>query len=303
MKVAVVQQTPSFFDCARTLDLMEPKVQEAADMGVELILFPESYLPGYPRGMTFGAAVGSRSTGGRELWRKYWQNSIEVGDSSYRRLAELAKKSKLILAIGVTEKDPINTSLYCTMMIFDSDGKLIHKHRKIKPTGTERVIWADGDGQTLHGVHTPLGRLGGLVCWENMMPEARLAIYRSGIDIYLAPTADARDSWTASMQHIACESRCFLLSANQYFRKSDYPAEFRSYLVPEAPEVICRGGSLIVSPYGDILRGPLFGETGILVAEIDRAEIARSRMDFDPVGHYSRPDLFHFAMRLPKESE
>ena len=297
IKVAAAQQKPFFFDCEKTLDLVAKDVKCAADQDVDLILFPESFLPGYPRGMTFGAVVGSRSPEGRKLWQLYSQNSIKIGDAIYQRLSEIARESGLILAIGVTEKDAINSSLYCSLLVFNADGELMLHHRKIKPTGTERVIWAEGDGQSLKTVESRMGRIGGLICWENMMPEARISLYRAGIDLYLAPTADARDSWTSSMQHIACESRCYLVSANQYFKKSDYPVDLEKYLMDDLPEDICRGGSVIVSPYGQLLAGPLFDQTGLLIAEIDLGEITRSRMDFDSVGHYSRPDLFTFQMR------
>ena len=174
-------------------------------MNVKLALFPESYLPGYPRGMSFGAVVGSRSDLGREMWQQYWKNSVQCEDSTFKRISQLAEENKMFLIVGVTERDLTHSSLYCSLLFFAPDGSLIGKHRKIKPTGTERLIWAEGDGQSVTTYQTSIGRLGGLICWENMMPTARMALYQSGVDLYLAPTADARPSWTASMQHIACE--------------------------------------------------------------------------------------------------
>ena len=298
--VSVVQATPHFFNNDKSLTKMRSLLSQCANEGSKLVLFPESFLPGYPRGMTFGATVGSRSEAGRELWKKYWENSLTVGDEYYMQLSSLAKEFDLFLIVGITERATTSRSLYCSLLYFDRTGNLIGKHRKIKPTGTERVIWAEGSGESLITYSTTCGRLGGLICWENLMPEARLALYRSGLDIYLAPTADARNSWSASMQHISCEGRCFVLSANQYFSKSDYTAEWRPYLDADLSEDICRGGSLIVSPYGEILAGPLFDAEGILTVEIDLDEIIRSRMDFDPIGHYTRPDLFEFNLKKGK---
>ena len=297
VKVAVVQETPQFFDNQATLQVLEDSLRQCQLEETDLALFPESFLPGYPRGMDFGALVGSRNEEGRNLFHTYRTCSIAVGDATFQTICDLARSYHITLGIGITEKDPRHSTLYCTMLYISAKGNLVGKHRKIKPTGTERVIWGEGDGSTLESHQLPWARIGGLICWENMMPEARLALYRSGLDIYLAPTADARHSWTASMLHIACEGRCFVLSANQYFRWSDYPKEYQPYLSDDLPENCCEGGSMIVSPHGQILAGPLFGETGILWAEIDLKEIDRSRMDFDPVGHYTRPDLFDFQMR------
>ncbi len=295
--VAVVQETPQFFDNEATLEILENSLRLCQEEQTDLALFPESFLPGYPRGMDFGAMVGSRSDKGRKLFQAYRASRIAIGDSVFQTICDLARSYAIALAVGVTEKDPLHSTLYCTMLYISAEGNLIGKHRKIKPTGAERVIWGEGDGSTLQSHQLPWARMGGLICWENLMPEARLALYRSGLDIYLAPTADARPSWTASMQHIACEGRCFVLSANQYFRWSDYPEEYQPYLSDDLPESCCDGGSMIVSPYGQILAGPLFGKTGILWAQIDLKEIDRSRLDFDPVGHYTRPDLFDFRVR------
>lgn len=299
-RAAVVQETPVFFDVSSSLDIVRDHLKELHKNEVRLVLFPESFLPGYPRGMTFGANVGSRSEPGRELWMKYWHQSIQVDDETSRTLGQLAKEYEMYLVMGVTEKDDTNQSLYCSLFYYGPDGKLIGRHRKIKPTGTERVIWAEGDGTSLTSIKTQLGRIGGLICWENYMPEARMAVYRSGIDIYLAPTADARDTWTATMRHIACESRCYVLSANQYFESSHYPDDLTKHMDPSLTGVICRGGSMIVSPYGEIIGGPLYNKAGVLTVDIDMDEIIKSRMDFDPIGHYSRPDIF--ARDLSREN-
>jgi nitrilase len=188
-------------------------------------------------------------------------------------------------------------TLYCTLLYFGPDGTLLGKHRKLKPTAAERLIWGEGDGSTLTVLNTELGRIGGLICWENYMPLARMALYGKGVDIYLAPTADARERWQATLRHIALEGRCFVLGCNQYVTKSMYPADLE--LIKELenqPDVLCRGGSAIVSPSGEYLAGPLFDQEGILLADLDLAEIARGKFDFDVVGHYARPDVFQLIV-------
>ena len=295
VKVGVAQSTPVFFDLEASLQKIGRIVQEQAQTGVQMLLFPESYLPGYPRGFDFGAVVGRRTSTGREDWLAYWNASVAVPSLITHRLAALARQEQVFLVIGITERDEQNGSLYCSMIYLDPEKGLIGKHRKLKPTGTERLIWAEGGGEDLQTFNTSLGRMGGLICWENLMPLARAALYEQGMDIYLAPTADARPSWTPILQHIAQESRCFVLGANQYFRQSDYPEPWRSKTAAE-PEDFCRGGSMIVSPLGEIIAGPLWDAEGVLVAEIDLDEVVKSRLDFAPAGHYQRKDIFDFKV-------
>jgi nitrilase len=197
--------------------------------------------------------------------------------------------------IGITEKVAQNGSLYCSMVYISPKSGMLGVHRKIKPTGAERVIWAEGTGDSLVTFDTKIGRLGGLICWENYMPEARMAMYRKGVQIYIAPTADARDHWITTMKHIALEGRCFVLGCNQYFTKSMIPQRFLDQLADQ-PEVMCRGGSIIISPMGEVLADPLFDEAGILTANIDLEQINQSKMDFDVNGHYARPDIFDFEV-------
>lgn len=284
-KAAVVQLTPAFFDNQATLNKIEKELTGLGAEQCQLVVLPESLIPGYPRGLNFGASVGRRTEEGRSLWLRYFENSIARDGEVSRRLAEMAGDLRLDLIIGVTERDQLNSTLYCSSFHY-SEGALVHVHRKIKPTGTERVIWGEGDGSCIQSVATPAGRVGTLICWENYIPEARMQLYSSGVDVYVAPTADARDSWTASMRHIACESRTYVLSSNQYFTRNDYPPELREKLEPDQPDILCRGGSCIVSPYGEVLAGPLYDREGSLVVEIDHREIIRSRMDFDVIGHY-----------------
>jgi nitrilase len=182
-------------------------------------------------------------------------------------------------------------------LYFGPDGKLLGKHRKLKPTAAERLIWGEGDGSTLTVLDTPLGRVGGLVCWENYMPLARMAMYTKGVELYLAPTADARDTWQATLRHIACEGRCFVLGCNQFVTRAMYPPDLEGIEdLDGQPEVMCRGGSAIISPLGEVLAGPLYDQEGMLLAELDLAEVIRSKFDFDVVGHYARPDVFQLTI-------
>jgi nitrilase len=177
------------------------------------------------------------------------------------------------------------------------EGQFLGKHRKLKPTAAERLIWGEGDGSTLTVIETELGKIGGLICWENYMPLARTAMYNKGVELYLAPTADARDTWQATLRHIACEGRCYVLGCNQFITKDMYPPDLNALEELTAkPQVLCRGGSAIISPLGKVLAGPLFDQEGILVANLDLGEIARSKFDFDVVGHYARPDVFQLIV-------
>ncbi len=296
VKVGVVQATPVLFDLERSVDLVVDWLDRAARQGCQLVLFPESFIPGYPRGLTFDAVVGRRTERGRETWLDYWANSLEADSPHTARIGEAARKAGVFLALGVTERDPRGGTLYCSLFYFGPDGRFLGQHRKLKPTGLERYVWGEGDGNGLLSFDTDLGKIGGLICWENYMPLARTALYQQGVEMYLAPTADARDSWQATMQHVALEGRCFVLASNQFVRKADYPARYQAELVDE-PEVMSRGGSVILSPFGEILAGPLYDQEGLLTAELDFATLVKSKLDFDPVGHYARPDVFRLEVK------
>jgi nitrilase len=243
--------------------------------------------------------VGSRSDEGRLLWERYWENSVEIPGPATAYLAEAAREAGILLAIGVTERDGSFSrgTLYCTLLYIGPDGELMGKHRKLKPTGAERLIWGEGDGSTLDVLETDLGRIGGLICWENYMPLVRTLMYAKGVELYLAPTADARDTWQATLRHIACEGRCFVLGCNQFVTKGMYPADLpmRDELAVQ-PDVLCRGGSVVISPLGDVLAGPLYDQEGILYADLDRREVIRSKVDLDVVGHYARPDVLRLLV-------
>ena len=294
--VAVIQAAPVLFNLEASLEKVRQWTEAAAAQGAKLVLFPEAFLSAYPRGLSFGTIIGSRSSQGREDWLLYYRESVKVPSPATETLGEIARQNSVTLIIGVTEIGESGGTLFCSLLYFNPEGQLLHRHRKIKPTAAERIVWGEGKGDDLQVLNTPVGRIGGLICWENYMPLARMALYEQNIQIYLAPTADQRDSWQSTVRHIACEGRCYVLSANQFVRKDQYPARFQAELQPQ-PEILSRGGSIILSPMGEILAGPLWDQEGMLLATVNLDDIAKARMDFDVAGHYQRPDIFHFKMR------
>jgi nitrilase len=299
VKVAVVQAASVIFNRRATVEKTCRLIQEAASGGAGLVLFPEAFIPAYPRGLSFGMVVGGRTPEGRRLWQRYWENAIDVPGPETEEIGSAVREAGVYMAIGVIERDSrfSRGTLYCTLIYFGPDGSLLGKHRKLKPTGAERLVWGEGDGSTLTVIDTEFGKVGGLICWENYMPLARTAMYGKGVEIYLAPTADARDAWQATLRHIACEGRCFVLGCNQFVTKDMYPAETEGIEELETqPKVICRGGSAIISPLGNVLAGPLFEKEDILFADLDMGDIIRGKVDFDAVGHYARPDVFQLSV-------
>jgi nitrilase len=293
-KVAVVQAASVAFDLQRCLQKVRDLASDAAKRGAKIVVFPEAFLSGYPKGSSFGAVVGSRTDAGREEYRLYWESAVDVPGPGVDFLSRVARENGIYLVIGIIERD--RGTLYCTVLHFAPDGGFLGKHRKLMPTAAERLIWGFGDGSTLPVYDTPHGKVGSVICWENYMPLLRTAMYAKGIEIWCAPTADGRDSWIPSMQHIAFEGRCFVLSCNQFSRRSDFPADFPCALGDDPSTVISRGGSCIVDPFGALLAGPHYDGETILTAEIDRGQIARGKYDFDVVGHYARPDVFQLTV-------
>jgi nitrilase len=280
-KVAVVQAGGVLFHAEEATAKAERLLSETA--GADLVVFPEAFIGGYPKGHDFGARVGSRTPEGRKMFRRYYDGSIEVPGPVTERLGEAARATGAWVVIGVIERD--RGTLYCTTLFLAPDGRLAGKHRKLMPTAMERLIWGFGDGSTLPVIETDFGRIGAVICWENYMPLLRTAMYRKGIQFYCAPTVDDRETWPVSMRHIALEGRCFVLSACQYSRPEGTPDE----------ECI-RGGSVIVSPLGKLLAGPCYEGECILRAELDPGEITEGKFDLDVVGHYARPDVFRLAV-------
>lgn len=294
LRTAVVQAGAVAFNADATLDKVDRFVMEAAEGGAKLVVFPEAFISAYPKWLDFGCRIGQRKPEGREDFRRYWASSIDVPGPATERLAATARDHGIYLVIGVIER--ANTTLYCTVLFFSPEGKLLGKHRKLMPTGSERLVWGFGDGSTMPAFDTPYGKIGAVICWENYMPLLRTAMYSKGVSLYCAPTADDRDTWLPSMQHIALEGRCFVLSACQIMRRKDFPEDYNLAEEVDPETIMMRGGSCIVGPLGQVLAGPLFNEEGVLYADLDLEEVPRSRLDFDAVGHYARPDVFNLIV-------
>ncbi len=283
---------------AATLDLILSYESAIIEAGATLVVLPEAVLGGYPKGEIFGTRLGYRLPEGRDAFAAYFANAIDVPGPETEALADLSARTGATLVVGVIERD--GSSLYCSALFFDPEQGLIGKHRKLMPTGTERLIWAQGDGSTLTTVNTQAGTAGAAICWENHMPLLRTAMYAKGVEIWCAPTVDERDVWQASMRHIAHEGRCFVVSACQI---QPSPAELGIEVADwDSNRPLIRGGSLIVGPLGDVLAGPMREQSGLLTAQVDTAQLVQARYDFDVVGHYSRPDVFELTVdERPKQ--
>lgn len=291
---AVVQTASVAFDPDRTIDKLSDYTVRAALRGAKLVVFPEAFVGGYPKGLDFGVKVGMRAPAGREYFRVYYDGAIEVPGPQVVRMGEIAASNDVHLVTGIIERDA--GTLYCTVLFFGPDGRLLAKHRKLMPTAAERLIWGFGDGSTLPVIDTPHGKLGAVICWENYMPMLRMAMYAKGIQLYCAPTADDRETWISTMRHIALEGRCFVLSACQFTRRSDYPADYPIDGNPSPDTILMRGGSCIIGPLGQVLAERTYDADTILTATLDPAEIARGKFDFDVAGHYARPDVFRLQV-------
>ena len=294
VRAAVVQASAVPFDAEACVDKAVRLVAEAAAAGAKVIVFPEAFVTGYPKGLDYGLVVGARDPVGREEFRLYLDAAIDVPGPQTARLGEAAAAHRAYVVIGVIERE-LGTC-YCTVLFFTPDGALAGKHRKLMPTALERMIWGFGDGSTLTTIDSPWGRIGSVICWENYMPMLRMAMYAKGVALYCAPTADDRDTWLPSMRHVALEGRCFVLTACQFLRRRELPPTVRVALGDGPEAVIMRGGSAIVSPLGKVLAGPDFDGETILTADLDLAEIGRGKFDFDVAGHYSRPDVFQLTV-------
>ncbi|WP_432055936.1 nitrilase-related carbon-nitrogen hydrolase [Streptomyces sp. bgisy022] len=287
---AVVQASAPLFDTPAALARAEELLREAVTgRGAEVVVLPEAFLGGYPKGLDFGITVGSRTPAGRDLFRRYHAAAVEVPGPEVDTLAAVTRELGCHAVIGAVERS--GGTLYCVALLFGPDGYL-GLHRKLMPTAAERYLWGQGDGSTLPVADTGNGRLGTAICWENYMPLFRTAMYAKGVDLWCAPTVDDRDAWQATMRHIALEGRCFVLSASQFLRRDGLPDDVRPVQGDAPDTVLIGGGSVIVSPLGEVLAGPLRDGEGILTAELDLDDLVRARFDFDPVGHYARPDVF-----------
>ena len=298
IQVAVIQDSPIFLEREKTLELVAQLTAEAAGNGAQLVLFPETFVSAYPDWVW--SLPPARKDQINALYAELLASAVAVPDEATARLSKIAKENGVYLAIGANERnsESSNFSLYNTLLYFDSAGRLLGRHRKLVPTGGERLMWAPGDGDTLVSFDTEIGRLGGLICWENFMPLPRVAMYEAGVQIYLAPTWDSSPAWLTAMKHIAREGGMFVLSCCQAIRVSDIPDryEFRE-LYPEGREWINKGNSCIVNPKGEIMAGPLEAEQGVLYAKLDLTEIPAQKWMLDVAGHYARPDVFDFSVK------
>ncbi len=300
IKVAVVQAAPVAFNRDGTLEKVHALAGEAARKSARLVLFPEAFVSAYPRGLDFGAVVGSRSEEGREDFRRYWESSVDVPGPAVDQLGRTARTNSIYLVVGVVERD--RGTLYCSVLFFAPDGGFLGKHRKIMPTGSERLVWGFGDGSTMPVFDTPMGKVGAVICWENYLPLMRAAMYSKGIEIYCAPTADARTHGSHRCATSQSKVAVLCFRAINSTADGDFPPDYHSAFGEDPDAVICRGGSCIVDPFGDFLAGPNMEGEEILIAEIDRSQIVRGKYDLDVVGHYARPDIFQLHVdERPKQ--
>lgn len=310
-----------------TLEALEQTVRNAARKDVDLILFPEAYLGGYPRTCGFGSVVGSRDASGRDQFLHYFKAAVDLGDTppgagedwvnrtlplprehtrrgdgTRERLEQIARDTGVFIVTGLVEK--AGGTLYCGVVYVCPKFGIIGKRRKVMPTGSERLIWGQGSPSTLRAVTTEIKGvrlcLAAAICWENYMPLLRQSLYSQNVNLYLAPTADARESWLSLMKTIGCEGRCFVLSANQCIKKKNLPIWITGNTPPNdasGEDLACRGGSSIVSPQGEVLSGPLWDkENEMLITEVDFEDCLRGRLDLDVAGSYSRNDSFHLTV-------
>lgn len=296
-KIAVVQAAPVMFDKDKCVEKAVELIKEAAKESVELIVFPELFVPGYPYGMSFGFNVGSRNEDGRKDWKLYYDNSILVPGEETKIIALAAKEANAYVSIGVSERDTVSGTLYNSNLFFTPEGELAPVHRKLKPTGSERVVWGDADKGYFPILETPWGPMGSLICWESYMPLARVALYEKGVSLYISPNTNDNSEWQSTIQHIALEGHCYFINSNMYFTKEMYPKDLRcNDEIDKLSEIVCRGGSCIIDPYGHYETEPVWDKETIIYATLDMEKVPMSRMELDVCGHYSRPDVLKLSV-------
>jgi nitrilase len=300
VKVACVQAEPVVLDRAASIEKLAALTAEAKANGARLVVFPETYLPVYPSSRWARALAGWADPRAKAAFAALSREAVDVPGPDADRLGEIAREHEVWLVTGVNERDPERPgTLYNALLYHGPDGKLALHHRKLVPTNHERLIWGPGDGGGLRAIATEIGRIGGLICWENYMPLARFSLYDSGVEIYLASTADDGDAWQATLVHIARESRAFVVAPSHFQRASAYPDDFPLRELLEGDDILGRGGSAILAPDGSYLAGPLYDEEGILYADLEPDRLYEERQRFDPAGHYNRPDVFRLKVRSP----
>lgn len=290
-KLAVVQAAPVMFDKTACIEKALKLINECTANGAELIVFPELFIPGYPYGMTFGFRVGSRNADGRKDWKVYYDNSILANGPEMQQLIEKAKEQGIYLSIGYSERDAVTGTLYNSNMMIAPDGTAMN-HRKLKPTGSERVVWGDADRDYFPVMETPWGPMGNLICWESYMPLARVALYQKGISLYISPNTNDNPEWQDTIRHIAIEGHCYFINCDMFFTRADYPKTASAgEEIAKLPEIACRGGSCVVDPFGHVVSDTIWAQEGIIYAELDMQKVPVSKMEHDVCGHYARPDV------------
>lgn len=295
-RIALIQAEPVMFDKSASLDKALALIDKASLNDPDIIVFPELFIPGYPIGMNFGFSMGKRTEEGRADWKRYYDASMVTGGPEFGVLAEKAKEHGIYLSLGFSERDAVSGTLYNSNVIFEPDG-LYKVHRKLKPTGTERVLYGDADKWYFPVTETPWGPMGSLICWESYMPLARVALYEKGITIYISPNTNDNPEWQATIQHIAIEGKCYFINADMIVRKSSYPAYLNEKdAVDRQPEMVCRGGSCIIDPFGHYVTEPVWDREEIIFADLDMDLPATCKMEHDAIGHYSRPDVLELKV-------
>lgn len=296
-RIAVVQAAPVMFDKDKCVDKALSLLRQCAAGGAELVVFPELFIPGYPYGMTFGFTVGSRKADGRRDWKDYYDNSITAAGPEMQRLVEAARELGVYVSIGYSERDTVNATLYNSNMMIAPDGTAMN-HRKLKPTGSERVVWGDADRDFFPVMPTPWGPMGNLICWESYMPLARVALYQKGVTLYISPNTNDNAEWQDTIRHIAIEGHCYFVNCDMYFTRDMYPQTAGAAAeIAALPEIVCRGGSSVIDPYGHAVTDTLWDCEGILYADLDMQKVPASRMEHDVCGHYARPDVLELRVR------
>ena len=295
-RIAVVQCAPVMFDKTACTDKVIALTREAAANGAELIVFPELMIPGYPYGMTFGFTVGSRGADGRKDWKLYYDNSILVPGEETERMSRAAREAGAYVSVGVSERDAVSGTLYNTNLVFSPDGEMT-VHRKLKPTGSERVVWGDADKHYFPVTDSPWGPIGSLICWESYMPLARVALYEKGVTLYISPNTNDNEEWQSTIRHIAIEGHCYFINCDMYFTRDMYPKDLHCpEEIQKLNDIVCRGGSCVIDPYGHAVTETVWDQEAIIYADLDMQKVPASRMEFDACGHYSRPDVLELRV-------
>ena len=294
-RIAVVQAEPVMFDKDACLDKALDLIGKCAENGAELIVFPELFIPGYTYGMNFGFTTGSRTQKGREDWKRYYDNSILASGEEIGALSDAAKKYGVYLSMGYSERDEVTGTLYNSNVMIAPDGTAMN-HRKLKPTGSERLIFGDANKDYFPIMQTQWGPMGNLICWESYMPLARVALYEKGISIYISPNTNDNEEWQSTIRHIAIEGHCYFINCDMLIRKSSYPGDLNEYeALSGLNGTVCRGGSCVIDPFGHQVGDCIWDEEGIIFADLDMQKVPASKMEHDVCGHYSRPDVLRLV--------